>query len=177
MASEEDGRCGRPAVSGGERRPFKSSSRCSDERWRRKTFPRVDHVRHRVRSEGFGSHLHCRTEWRASNGGLFDILEAVSRGESVDLPAVRAHQRAAVVTVFAVVGHVLRRYGDASLAEEWDRQIGRGALRITAPHDEPAFLQLPTGTPTKRQSIESLDCLLPRVQHEVKETFSSSSEK
>ena len=110
-------------------------------------------------------------------GGLFDILEAVIRGEAVDLPAVRAHQRAAVVTVFAVVGHVLRRYGDASLAEEWDRQIGRDALRITAPHDEPAFLQPPTGMPTKRQSIESLDCLLPRVQHEVKETFSGSVEE
>ena len=110
-------------------------------------------------------------------GGLFDILEAVIRGEAVDLPAVRAHQRAAVVTVFAVMGHVLRRYGDASLTEEWDRQIGRDALRISAPHDEPAFLQPPTGTPTKRQSIESLDCLLPRVQHEVKETFSGSVEE
>ncbi len=110
-------------------------------------------------------------------GGLFDILEAVIEGGTVDLPAVRAHQRAAVVTVLALVGHVLRRYGGASLDEEWNRQIGPEALRVAAPYDEPAFLQPPTGEPTKRQSIESFDCLLPRVQHEVKETFSGSVEE
>ena len=110
-------------------------------------------------------------------GGLFELLDAALAGELVDLPAMRAHQRAAVVTVLAVIAHTLRRCGGASLAEEWKRQIGEDALRIAAPHDQPAFLQPPTGEPTKRQSIESLDCLLPRVQHEVKETFSGSVEE
>ena len=109
-------------------------------------------------------------------GGLFDILEAALAGDLTDLPAMRAHQRAAVVTVLAVIAHTLRRYGSGSLAEEWDRQIGVDALRLTAPHDEPAFLQPPTDKPTKRQSLESLDCLLPRVQHEVKATFSGHIE-
>ena len=110
-------------------------------------------------------------------GGLFELLDAALAGELADLPAMRAHQRAAVVTVLAVIAHTLRRHGGASLAEEWNRQIGKSALRIAAPPDEPAFLQPPTGEPTKRQSIESLDCLLPRVQHEVKETFSGSVEE
>ena len=110
-------------------------------------------------------------------GGLFELLDAALAGELVDLPAMRAHQRAAVVTVLAVIAHTLRRRGGASLAAEWKRQIGEDALRIAAPHDQPAFLQPPTGEPTKRQSIESLDCLLPRVQHEVKETFSGSVEE
>ena len=109
-------------------------------------------------------------------GGLFDILEAALAGDLADLPAMRAHQRAAVVTVLAVIAHTLRRYGSGSLAEEWNRQIGTDALRLTAPHDEPAFLQPPTDKPTKRQSLESLDCLLPRVQHEVKATFSGQVE-
>ena len=110
-------------------------------------------------------------------GGLFDLLEAVLAGERIDLPMVRAHQRAAVVTTLAVIGHVLRRYGNASLAEEWTRQIGGDALRVAAAYDEPAFLQPPTGEPTKRQSMESLDCLFPGAQHEVKQTFSGSTEE
>ncbi len=110
-------------------------------------------------------------------GGLFDLLEAALAGELVDLPAMRAHQRASIVTVFAVIGHTLRRYGNASLAGEWNRQIGEHALQIEAPHGEPAFLQPPTRQPTKRQSMESLDCLLPGVQHEVKETYSGSVEE
>ena len=110
-------------------------------------------------------------------GGLFDLLEAVLAGQPVELPTVRAHQRAPVVTVLAIIGHTLRRYGAASLAEEWNRQIGEEALRIAAPHDEHAFLQPPTGEPARRQSVESLDCLIPRVQHEVKQTFSASVEE
>ena len=90
-------------------------------------------------------------------GGLFELLDAALAGELVDLPAMRAHQRATVVTVLAVIAHTLRRRGGASLAAEWKRQIGEDALRIAAPHNQPAFLQPPTGEPTKRQSIESLD--------------------
>ena len=71
----------------------------------------------------------------------------------------------------------LAPYGNASLAEEWTRQIGGDALRVAAAYDEPAFLQPPTGEPTKRQSMESLDCLFPGAQHEVKETFSGSTEE
>ncbi len=112
-----------------------------------------------------------------TTGGLFDALDAALAGELIDFPAMQAHQRAPVVTVLAVIAHTLRRYGSGGLEEEWDCQIGTDALRIAAPHDEQAFLQPPTGEPTKPQSIESLDCLLPRVQHEVKETFRGSVEE
>ena len=44
-------------------------------------------------------------------GGLFELLDAALAGELVDLPAMRAHQRAAVVTVLALIAHTLRRRG------------------------------------------------------------------
>jgi len=92
-------------------------------------------------------------------GGLFDVLQAALDGALIDLPAMRAHQRAAVVTALAIIAHALRRYGNASLRDEWSRQIGDDALRVFAPHHQVAFLQVPTGKPTKRLSIEAVDCL------------------
>lgn len=78
-----------------------------------------------------------------------------------------AHQRAPVVTVLAIIMHVLARYADIdresedSWAKAWDKLIGPDALRLTAPHDEVAFFQPPTGEPTSQQAIEAADLLLP----------------
>jgi hypothetical protein len=79
----------------------------------------------------------------------------------------------------AILMHVLARYttverADArSWANAWDTLIGPDSLRLTAPHDEVAFLQPPTINPTSQQSIEAADLLLPNVEHEVKRTWSA----
>jgi hypothetical protein len=112
--------------------------------------------------------------------GLFELLATASRGRLVDLSGMAAHQRPPVVTVLAIIMHVLARYADvdrnseSSWAEAWDKLIGPDALRLTAPHDEVAFLQPPTGEPTAQQSIEAADLLLPNVEHEVKRTWSTA---
>jgi hypothetical protein len=110
--------------------------------------------------------------------GLFDLMAAATRGELIDLSDMAAHQRAPVVTVLAILMHVLARYAkverasEKSWAQAWDKVIGPDALRVTAPHDEVAFLQPPTSEPTSLQSIEAADLLLPNVEHEVKRTWS-----
>jgi hypothetical protein len=91
----------------------------------------------------------------------------VGADDLVDFPAMAAHQRPAVVTVFAILMHLLRRYDtiDESDASAWDRHVGADALQLAAPHDEIAFFQPPTTEPTSQQSIESADLLLPKVEH------------
>ena len=112
--------------------------------------------------------------------GLFGLLAAASRGEVIDLPTMAVHQRAPVVTVLAILMHVLARYAkvdrqsESSWARAWDELIGPDALRVAAPHDEVAFLQPPTNKPTSRQSVEAADLLLPNVEHEVKRTWSTA---
>jgi hypothetical protein len=75
--------------------------------------------------------------------------------------------------------HVLARYAKINRASEkswaraWNELIGPEALRVTAQHDEVAFLQPPTNKPTSRQSIEAADLLLPNVEHEVKRTWAT----
>jgi hypothetical protein len=90
-----------------------------------------------------------------------------------------AHQRAQVVTVVAILMHVIARYGQVdrtsenSWAQAWDVLVGSDALRLSAPHHEVAFLQPPTNEPTSQQSIEAADLLLPNVEHEVKRTWTT----
>ena len=111
--------------------------------------------------------------------GLFELMAAASRGDLVDLPGMAAHQRAPLVTVIAILMHVLARYTEVdrpdpkSWANAWEMLIGPDALRITAPYDEAAFLQPPTNKPTSQQSIEAADLLLPNVEHEIKRTWAT----
>jgi hypothetical protein len=42
--------------------------------------------------------------------GLFDLMAVATRGELIDLPAMAVHQRALVITVLAILMHVLARY-------------------------------------------------------------------
>jgi hypothetical protein len=115
--------------------------------------------------------------------GLFGLFAAAVRGEVIDLPWMAIHQRAPVVTVLAILMHVLARYAEVdrtserSWATAWDHLVGPDALRLTAPFDEVAFLQPPTNEPTSQQSIEAADLLLPNVEHEVKRTWSTHREE
>jgi hypothetical protein len=112
--------------------------------------------------------------------GLFELFAAAFQSRLIDLSGMAAHQRGPVVTVLAIIMHVLARYADvdrnseSSWAEAWDKLIGPDALRLTAAHDEVAFLQPPTGKPTSQQAIEGADLLLPNVEHEVKRTWSTA---
>jgi hypothetical protein len=112
--------------------------------------------------------------------GLFGVLAAAARGELVDMPSMAAHQRAPVVTLLAILMHVLSRYGKVDRASEsawaraWNKLIGPDALRLTAHYNEVAFLQPPTKKPTSQQAIEAADLLLPNVEHEVKRTWSTA---
>jgi hypothetical protein len=105
-------------------------------------------------------------------------MAAATRGELIDLSGMAAHQRAPVVTVLAILMHVLARYTNVDRASEkswtqaWEKLIGPESLRVAAPHQEVAFLQPPTSEPTSLQSIEAADLLLPNVEHEVKRTWS-----
>jgi hypothetical protein len=115
--------------------------------------------------------------------GLFEVFAATSSDDLIDFPAMAAHQRPAVVTTFAILMRLLRRYGaidesdPSSWAAAWDRHMGADALRLAAPHDEIAFFQPPTAEPTSQQSIESADLLLPKVEHEVKQTWRTTGER
>ena len=111
--------------------------------------------------------------------GLFELMASAVRGELIDLTKMAAHQRAPVVTVLAMQMHVLARYAVVertsaiSWANAWAKLIGENALRISAPHQEVAFLQPPTGEPKSQQSLQAADLLLPNVEHEVKRTWST----
>jgi hypothetical protein len=111
--------------------------------------------------------------------GLFELMTSAVRGELIDLARMAAHQRASLVTVLAILMHVLSRYAKvkrtsaSSWADAWHVLIGDEALRISASHDEVAFLQPPTSVPKSRQSIEAADLLLPNVEHEVKRIWSA----
>jgi hypothetical protein len=112
--------------------------------------------------------------------GLFDLMGAATRGGLIDLPGMAVHQRALVITVLAVLMHILARYtkvdrtSNESWEQAWHELIGPDALRIKAPHGEVAFLQPPTNEPTSEQSIEAADLLLPNVEHEVKRTWATT---
>jgi hypothetical protein len=107
-------------------------------------------------------------------------MAAAARGELIDLLGMAAHQRALVVTVIAILMHVLARYekvdrtSEKSWAQAWNELIGPDALHITAPHGDVAFLQPPTSKPTSQQSIEAADLLLPNVEHEIKRTWATA---
>jgi hypothetical protein len=116
--------------------------------------------------------------------GLFELLASSFSGKLVDLPGMAAHQRPAVVTVLAVIGHVLNRYAPSTdlcspqaIATSWDALFGADTLRLAAPDNAVAFLQPPTNPTTSRQSIESADLMLPAVEHEVKRTWDTTPER
>lgn len=121
---------------------------------------------------------------KVQQAGFFEILALANDGVLLDLPGMAAHQRPAVVTVIAVIGHVLKRYGSGinlaaptELSAAWNVLFGEDALRLEAPDNEVAFLQPPTDPTSSQQSIESADLLLPGVEHEVKRTWDTTPER
>jgi hypothetical protein len=111
---------------------------------------------------------------------LPSVLEAVDRGDLVDLSGLKAHQRAAAVTVLAVIRTALRIYipgvesDDQGLSSDdyanaWVAQLGVDAARICAPYNEVAFFQAPLlAEPHLKKSLDAVDVAFADVRHEVK---------
>lgn len=108
------------------------------------------------------------------------ILASIDNGTLRDLSRMRRHQRAAVVTVLAVIRTALRRYIPGAedmaspLSEEeytsaWMEQVGGDAGRICAPYNEVAFFQAPLMVdPHLPKSLDAADIFFSDVRHEVK---------
>ena len=80
--------------------------------------------------------------------GLHEVLAHATDGSLIDLPGMRADQRAAVVTALAIISHLLRRYSKSTLITPRDwlnelrSQFGEDALVLAGgPDEKPQFLQ------------------------------------
>jgi hypothetical protein len=92
--------------------------------------------------------IRVRTPEGTKQAGLHDVLARVHDGTLLDLPGMRVDQRPPVVTVLAILSHLLRRYADSPLhtSESWllalCRQLGEDALVLAGgPDDKPQFMQ------------------------------------
>jgi hypothetical protein len=80
--------------------------------------------------------------------GLHEVLAHADDGSLIDLPGMRADQRAAVVTALAIISHLLRRYSKSAIITPHDwlkelrAQLGEDALVLAGgPDEKPQFLQ------------------------------------
>jgi hypothetical protein len=80
--------------------------------------------------------IHIRTAEGTRSVGLHEVLFHAHSGSLIDLSGMRADQRAPVVTAFAIISHLLRRYSRFSLTnpDEWLK-----ALRSLFGDDELVF--------------------------------------
>ena len=70
-----------------------------------------------IRPDSRQSHLFVRHRVGLERLGLFEVFAAISADDLVDFPAMAAHQRPAVVTAFAILMHLLRRYDERALVD------------------------------------------------------------
>ena len=127
--------------------------------------------------------FHIRTRNEVRSGSIFDVMAGCADGSIHDLPAMRAHQRAPVVTVLAVLMCNLRRYAsrDPRAADEWSaewlQQIGSDALRLVGPFDKPAFMQAPVEKVTdKSMDLTDVDCTFMSQGHAAKPVSTGNAE-
>jgi hypothetical protein len=92
--------------------------------------------------------IRVRTPDGTSAVGLHDVFAYAHEGKLVDLPGMRADQRAPVVTALAILSHLLRRYSPSRLATpaNWldalRSQVGGDALVLAGGSEKkPQFLQ------------------------------------
>ena len=108
--------------------------------------------------------------------GLQDVLARAHDGTLVDLPGMRADQRAPVVTLLAVLSHLLRRYSSTPLVsvDDWrgglDVQLGTATTLVGGPDDAPQFLQpvLVGLGPVQPFTITEADHLMPATRPALK---------
>ena len=93
--------------------------------------------------------IRVRTPDDVSRAGLPEILELCRRGSLLDLPGMRADQRAPVVTTLAVILHLEDRYGT--------KVEDVVSLDLVGDFAVPAFLQPALTGPTKSLPMTDLD--------------------
>lgn len=109
--------------------------------------------------------------------GLHEVLSHANDGTLIDLPGMRADQRAPVVTSLAIISHLLRRYSRRSLLtpDDWLKalrsQFGSEILVLAGgPDKKPQFLQpvlIGLGD-IKPFNITEADHLMPANRHVLK---------
>src|SRR5215207_368010 len=129
--------------------------------------------------------IHVRTNNGTSAVGLHEALALVQTGGLIDLPGMRADQRAPVVTALAILSTTLRRYSrhELTTADRWLNalrdQLGDDALVLAGgPDDRPQFLQpvlIGMGDP-KPLSLTEVDHLMPATQHALKSQMEGTPE-
>jgi hypothetical protein len=121
--------------------------------------------------------IRVRTAEGVRLNGLHVVLSQAHYGTLIDLSGMRADQRAPVVTVLAIISHLLRRYSPSPLAtsDDWLKalrsQLGDDALVLAGGADnKPQFLQpVLTGLgDIKPFNITEADHLMPANRHVLK---------
>jgi hypothetical protein len=115
--------------------------------------------------------------------GLHGLLHLAHTGALIDLPGVRADQRAPVVTALAVISHLIMRYSPSvpASAEDWRdalaAQFGDCLTLVGGPDDKPQFFQ-PVIDMTLAQpfTITEMDHLMPAMRHALKIAADASPE-
>jgi hypothetical protein len=105
--------------------------------------------------------IRVRTPDDVSRAGLPEILELCRRGSLLDLPGMRADQRAPVVTTLAVILHLEDRYGT--------KVEDVVSLDLVGDFAVPAFLQPALTGPTKSLPMTDLDHTTTGVAHAYKQ--------
>jgi hypothetical protein len=130
--------------------------------------------------------IRLKTADGTRQGGLHDLLALIADGSLIDLPGMRADQRAPVATGLAILLHLLRRYearmptDPAGWARALRSQLGNEALVLAGgPTRDPAFLQPAFENFVKSEplSIADLDHLMPATRHVLKGQESVSPEE
>jgi hypothetical protein len=120
--------------------------------------------------------IRVRTRDGTKPVGLHAALALAHNGQLIDLPGMRADQRAPVVTTFAILSHLLRRYSlSLDAPQEWlaalHSQLGDEALILAGGSDDrPQFLQpvLKGLGEIKPFNITETDHLMPANRHVLK---------
>jgi len=127
--------------------------------------------------------LGARTVTGTAQVGLHKLLHLAHADALIDLPGMRADQRAPVVTALAVISHLVMRYSPSvpASADDWRdalvAQFGDCLTLVGGPSDKPQFLQ-PAIDMTLAQAftITEMDHLMPAMRHGLKAADEASLE-
>jgi hypothetical protein len=128
--------------------------------------------------------IRVRTRDGTNTVGLHDVLALAQNGVLVDLPGMRADQRAPVVTALAILIHLLRRYSSSlQSAQDWleaiRSQFGDEPLVLVGgPDNRPQFLQpvLNSLGEIKPFNITETDHLMAATRHILKVADTATAE-
>jgi hypothetical protein len=128
--------------------------------------------------------IKVRTPTGVTAVGLHDVLHLAHAGQLVDLPSMRADQRAPVVTALAIISHLLRKYAGRALStsDDWldalTTQFGECLVLVDGSDDQPQFLQpVLDRKATVPFTLSEADHLMPADAHAVKASATGTYEQ